>query len=65
VVSFLSRCGAILDKIFLSIFGVRASPQPFFHLDADDGASKARKPWASKERPPGWTNAVWAADVER
>jgi hypothetical protein len=32
---------------------------------ADDGAPKARKPRAPKERPPGWTNARWAADVER
>jgi hypothetical protein len=29
----------------------------------DDGAPKARKPRAPKERPPGMTNAVWAADV--
>jgi hypothetical protein len=26
---------------------------------------KARKPRAPKERPPGWKNARWAADVER
>jgi hypothetical protein len=32
---------------------------------ADDGAPKVRKPRAPKERPPGWTNAAWAADVER
>jgi hypothetical protein len=32
---------------------------------ADDGVPKARKPWAPKERPPGMTNAAWAADVER
>jgi hypothetical protein len=32
---------------------------------ADDGAPKARKPRAPKERPPGMTNAAWAADVER
>jgi hypothetical protein len=32
---------------------------------ADDGAPKARKPRASKERPSGMTNAAWAADVER
>jgi hypothetical protein len=32
---------------------------------ADDGAPKARKPRAPKERPPGMTNATWAADVER
>jgi hypothetical protein len=31
---------------------------------ADDGAPKARKPRAPKERPPGMTNATWAADVE-
>jgi hypothetical protein len=31
---------------------------------ADDGAPKARKPRAPKERPPGWKNARWAADVE-
>jgi hypothetical protein len=31
---------------------------------ADDGAPKARKPLAPKERPPGMTNATWAADVE-
>jgi hypothetical protein len=31
---------------------------------ADDDAPKARKPRAPKERPPGWTNARWAADVE-
>jgi hypothetical protein len=30
-----------------------------------DGAPKARKPRAPKERPPGMTNAAWAADVER
>jgi hypothetical protein len=32
---------------------------------ADDGAPKARKPWAPKERLPGMTNSAWAADVER
>jgi hypothetical protein len=32
---------------------------------ADDGAPKARKPRAPKERPPGMTNVAWAADVER
>jgi hypothetical protein len=32
---------------------------------ADDGAPKARKPQAPKERPPGMTNSAWAADVER
>jgi hypothetical protein len=32
---------------------------------ADDGAPKARKPRAPKEKPPGWTNARWVADVER
>jgi hypothetical protein len=32
---------------------------------AEDGARKARKPRAPKERPPGMTNATWAADVER
>jgi hypothetical protein len=32
---------------------------------ADDGAPKARKPRAPKERPPGMTNAAWAADVAR
>jgi hypothetical protein len=32
---------------------------------ADDGAPKARKPQAPKERPPGMTNVAWAADVER
>jgi hypothetical protein len=32
---------------------------------ADDGAPKARKPRVPKERPPGTTNAAWAADVER
>jgi hypothetical protein len=32
---------------------------------ADDGAPKARKPRAPKERPPGWKNARWATDVER
>jgi hypothetical protein len=32
---------------------------------ADDGAPKARKPRAPKERPPGWTNTRWATDVER
>jgi hypothetical protein len=32
---------------------------------ADDGAPKARNPRAPKERPPGMTNAAWAADVER
>jgi hypothetical protein len=32
---------------------------------ADDGAPKARKPWAPKERPPGMTNVAWAADVAR
>jgi hypothetical protein len=32
---------------------------------ADDGAPKGRKPRAPKERPPGWTNAAWAVDVER
>jgi hypothetical protein len=32
---------------------------------ADDGAPKARKSRAPKERPPGWTNAAWVADVER
>jgi hypothetical protein len=31
----------------------------------DDGALKVRKPRAPKERPPGWTKARWAADVER
>jgi hypothetical protein len=31
----------------------------------DDGAPKARKPRAPKERPPGMTNAAWAADMER
>jgi hypothetical protein len=31
----------------------------------DDGAPKGRKPRAPKERPLGWTNAAWAADVER
>jgi hypothetical protein len=31
----------------------------------DDGAPKARKPRAPKERPPGMTNAACAADVER
>jgi hypothetical protein len=31
---------------------------------ADDGAPKARKPRAPKERPAGMTNAAWAADVE-
>jgi hypothetical protein len=31
---------------------------------ADDGAPKARKPRAPKERPPGMTNTAWAADVE-
>jgi hypothetical protein len=31
----------------------------------DDGVPKARKPRAPKERPPGWTNARWAADVEQ
>jgi hypothetical protein len=31
----------------------------------DDGAPKARKPWAPKERPPGMTNSAWAVDVER
>jgi hypothetical protein len=31
---------------------------------ADDGAPKARKPRAPKERPPGMTNVAWAADVE-
>jgi hypothetical protein len=30
-----------------------------------DGAPKARKLRAPKERPPGMTNAAWAADVER
>jgi hypothetical protein len=30
----------------------------------DDGAPKARKPRAPKERPPGMTNAAWAVDVE-
>jgi hypothetical protein len=32
---------------------------------ADDGAPKARKLRAPKERPAGMTNAAWAADVER
>jgi hypothetical protein len=32
---------------------------------ADDGAPKARKPRAPKERPAGMTNTAWAADVER
>jgi hypothetical protein len=32
---------------------------------ADDGAPKARKPRAPKERPPGMTNSAWAADVEQ
>jgi hypothetical protein len=32
---------------------------------ADDGAPKARKPRAPKERSSGMTNAAWAADVER
>jgi hypothetical protein len=32
---------------------------------ADDGTPKTRKPWAPKERPPGMTNAAWAADVAR
>jgi hypothetical protein len=32
---------------------------------ADDGAPKARKPRAPKERSSGWTNARWAVDVER
>jgi hypothetical protein len=31
----------------------------------DDGMAKAMKPWAPKERPPGMTNAVWAADMAR
>jgi hypothetical protein len=31
---------------------------------ADDGAPKARKSRAPKERPLGWTNARWATDVE-
>jgi hypothetical protein len=31
---------------------------------ADDGVPKGRKLQAPKERPPGWTNAAWAADVE-
>jgi hypothetical protein len=31
----------------------------------DDGAPKARKSRAPKERLPGMTNAAWAADVER
>jgi hypothetical protein len=30
----------------------------------DDGAPKARKPRAPKERSAGMTNVVWAADVE-
>ena len=30
-----------------------------------DGLPKTRKPRAPKERPPGWTNARWAADVDR
>lgn len=30
-----------------------------------DGAPQPRKPRALKERPPGWTNARWAEDVER
>jgi hypothetical protein len=30
----------------------------------DDGAPKARKPRALKERLPGMTNPAWAADVE-
>jgi hypothetical protein len=32
---------------------------------ADDGAPKAGKPHAPKERLPGMTNVAWAADVER
>jgi hypothetical protein len=32
---------------------------------ADDGAPKARKPRAPKERPPGMTNSAWVEDVER
>jgi hypothetical protein len=32
---------------------------------ADEGAPKARKQQAPKERPPGMTNSAWAADVER
>jgi hypothetical protein len=32
---------------------------------ADDGAPKTRKPRAPKERPPGMTNAEWAADMAR
>jgi hypothetical protein len=32
---------------------------------ANDGAPKARKPRAPKERPPGMKNAAWATDVER
>jgi hypothetical protein len=32
---------------------------------ADDSALKARKLRAPKERPPGITNAAWAADMER
>jgi hypothetical protein len=31
---------------------------------ANDGAPKARKPRAPKERPPGMKNAAWATDVE-
>jgi hypothetical protein len=30
-----------------------------------DGAPKARKPQAPKERPPVMTNTTWAANVER
>jgi hypothetical protein len=48
---------------------VAAPPLLFHHHaakeDRDDGAPKARKPRAPKERPPGMTNAAWAADVER
>jgi hypothetical protein len=47
-----------------------AGPPLLFHHHvteriADDGAPKARKLRAPKERPPGIKNAAWAADVER
>jgi hypothetical protein len=47
---------------------VATSPLLFHHHaaeDADNGAPKARKPQAPKERPAGMTNAAWAEDVER
>jgi hypothetical protein len=44
---------------------VAAPPFLFHHHAADDGAPKARKPRAPKERPPGMTNTAWAADVKR